>query len=262
MSSPNLGPVRSLLAKILGITMPAVDPLHFLVDEEIRPFRIDQRHDLTGTAGTRQACPRVSTNVFIVHEHEVPKNQCEVVHGYFGHCWERTNPGTPDESVHLIPPADLAGFVLFTPSKNANDFGMTVEVDYNKPTIAATPNDTDRQSLAGDAFVSADAPMLANMQMRSPLTTVYLPAGSTFRVLFRLAPTAATKTLPVGEEETPIPNTYVIGNPAAGLDPVKRIDFAGALVYGVRMPQGLYGNLLKARRAGLLGPEAARLIGE
>ncbi len=184
--------VRSFLAKILGIPMPAVDPMHFLVDEEIRPFRIDKRHDLTGTINTRQAAPRVSTNVFIVHEHEVPAKQCEVIHGYFGHCWERTNPGTADESVAMIDPLKLAGFVLFTPSKNANDFGITVETDYNKPTTIATPNDTDRQVLSGDTLLSADAPMLANMQMRSPLTTVYLPAGAKFRVLFQLAPAAST----------------------------------------------------------------------
>lgn len=250
--------LRSLVGRLLGIPFPAVDPMHFLVDEEIRPFYIDHRHDLTGTG--RQACPIVSTGIFIVHEHVVPKDQCEVIHGYFGHCWERTNPGSGDESVQLIDPARVAGFVLFTPSKNSNDFGITMEYDYNAPTIATTPNDRDRRQLTGDTFLSADQPALASMHMRSPLGCIYLPGGTRFRVLFQLAPTAQTKTLPAGEEETPIPNTFSIGTPAAALDPPNRIDFAGAKVYGVRMPQRLYGTLLQARRSGFLGPEAARLI--
>lgn len=252
--------IKSAVAKLFGIPMPAVDPMHFLVDEEIRPFRIDHRHDLTGTG--RQACPTVSTGIFIVHEHEVPKDQCEVIHGYFGHCWERTQPGTGDESAQLISPDSLAGYVLFTPSKNTNDYGITIEYDYNAPTIQATPNDRDRRQLSGDTFLSADAPALASMHMRSPLGCIYLPGGAKFRVLFRLAPVATTKTAPAGEEETPIPVTYSIGAPAAPPPnvPTKRIDFAGAAVWGVRMPQRLYGTLIAARRSGLLGPEAARLI--
>lgn len=250
--------VLSLLSRLMGIPFPGVDPMHFLADEEIRPFRIDHRHDLTGTG--RQACPVVSTGVFIVHEHTVPKDQCEVIHGYFGHCWERTEPGAADESCQLIDPARLAGFVLFTPSKNTNDFGITMEYDYNAPTVQATPNDRDRRTLTGDTFLSADAPTLVSMHLRSPLGTIYLPGGTKFRVLFQLAPNAATKTLPAGEEETPIPNPFTIGeNPVAGT-PNNRIDFAGALVYGVRMPQRLYGALLSARRAGLLGPEAMRVL--
>lgn len=258
MTSPLSSKIRSLVGKLFGIPFPAVDPMHFLADEEIRPFRIDHRHDLTGTG--RQACPTVSSGVFIVHEHVVPKDQCEVIHGYFGHCWERTEPDTATESCALIDPMRTAGFVLFTPSKNNNDYGITIEYDYNAPTIENTPNDRDRRTLSGDTFLSADAPALASMHMRSPLGTIYLPGGTRFRVLFQLAPLAQTVTAPAGSEETPIPNPFTIGaNPVAGT-PNNRIDFAGALVYGVRMPQRLYGTLLQARRAGLLGPEAMRLI--
>jgi hypothetical protein len=47
-----------------------------------------------------------------------------------------------------------------------------------------------------------------------------------------------------------VPNPYQIGTGAL------RIDFAGALVFGLTMPQQFYDKLVNARRQGKLGPEA------
>ncbi len=222
---------------------PAVDPLGFLVDDEIRPFEIDIRNDLTGTGA--QACPIKSTGVFIVHEHTVPANTAEVIHDVFPHCWRRTNPGAADESAALIPFALVAGWVLFDSAK-ANNQPFLVENDYNIPTVAATPNNTNRQKTRGTTFLADNAPIMNNVGMRNPLHTIYLPAGSVFQVLFRLVPLTAAAV---------VPNPFTIGVNAIGAG--NRIDFAGARVSGVRMPQQMYADLKIARRKGELGPEGS-----
>ncbi len=227
---------------------PSVDPMGFLVDDEIRPFEDDQRQDVTGSGA--QACETLSTGQFIVHEHVVPEDTAEIITGVFPHCWERTNPGgdptdpSTAESVSLIDAKLLAGFVLFDRTKDNNQ-PYLVSHDYNRPTVATSPNNTNRDVVRGTTFLSMDAPMMTNIDMRNPLRLIYLPGGSLFRVIFQLAPVVAVE-FPTG---TGIPGAYEIGTGA------KRIDFAGALVTGVRMPQRLYNELKEARRRGLLGPE-------
>lgn len=227
----------------LGFPYPAIDPLAFLVDEEIRPFEDDQRQDLTGTGA--QACPILSEGLFIVHQHTVPENTAEVILNVFPHVWARTNIGAPAESVVPLDPKVCAGFVLFDVTKDINQ-PYLVSHNYNSPTLAANPNNTDRQTVRGNTWLSADQPILMNVGMRNPLSTIYLPAKSVLRVIFRLAPIASAN---------PIPTTLVIGGAAAPAD--NRIDFAGALVSGLRMPQQTYEKLLIARRKGKLGPEGS-----
>jgi hypothetical protein len=227
----------------LGFPYPAIDPLAFLVDDEIRPFQIDIRHDLTGTGA--QACPTLSNGLFIVHDHVVPDNTAEVIMGVFPHVWERTNVGLVTASVKLLDFRDVAGWVLFDSTKDNNQ-PFLVQNNYNKPTIAAAPNDLDRDTERGSTFLSDDAPIIENIGMRNPLSTIYLPAKSLFRVLFSLTPAAPPPNN--------IPNPYQIG-----VGP-KRIDFAGALVFGLRMPQQTYDQLKIARRNGQLGPEGSSVV--
>lgn len=229
----------------LGFPYPAIDPLAFLVDDEIRPFQVDQRHDLTGVGA--QACPIASTGVFIVHEHVVPDNTAEVIMGVFPHVWERTNVGLVTESVRLLDYRLVAGWVLFDSTKDDNQ-PFLVSNDYNKATIAAAPNDTNRDIQRGTTFLTEDAPFLSNVGMRNPLSTIHLPARSRFRVLFSLLPTAPPPNN--------IPNPYQIPTVAVPAPP-NRIDFAGALVFGVRMPAQTYDQLKIARRKGQLGPEGS-----
>lgn len=226
----------------LGFPYPATSPMQFLVDDEIRPFEIDIRHDLTGTG--LEACPILSSGVYIVHEHVVPDNTAEVVLNVYPHCWARTNIGDPDESVQQLDPLQTAGFVLFDVTRD-NGQPTLVENNYNKPTLAASPNDRDRDSVRGKTFTSPHAPLLQLAGLQTPLGALYYPARSTFRVIFRLAPVAPANAV----------DGYIIGSPTAPPD-AKRIDFAGALVTGVRMPQQTYDQLKTARRKGLLGVEA------
>ena len=222
----------------LDFPFPVNDPLSFLVDDEIRTFKIDQRQDLTGTGA--QACPQLSTGQFVVHEHVVPDNTAEIVMGYFPHLWQRIGVATPGESVELLNYADFAGFVLFDSNKDNNQ-PVLVETNYNRPTLAANPANKDRFIARGTTFVSDDAPVFSSLGMMSPLTTVYLPAKSIYRIVFSLTPVAAAN---------PIPNPWAIGSGQF------RIDFAGAMVFGLRMPAQTYDKIRTARRNGLLGPEA------
>ncbi len=226
----------------LGFPYPLIDPLAFLVDEEIRPFIRDERHDLTGTGA--QACPTLANNVFIIHEHVVPEGTAEIIHNVSPHLWRRSNPTAADESVEIIPPSEYAGFVLFDVRKGDNQ-PYIVEFDYNAPHASATPNDRNRIVQRGMTFASSDIPMMQNIGMRNPLSTIYAPARTTVRILFTLAPLAA-----VGG----IPNPWVIGD---AVSTENRIDFAGALVTGIRLPQSTYEKLIVARRKGQLGPEGS-----
>ncbi len=224
----------------LGFPFPSVDPMKFLVDDEIRAFIIDKRHDLASPDA-----PILSTGLFIVHEHVVPDNTAEVIHGVFPHCWRRDNPTTADETVVLLTPEQVAGWVIFNQTKNNNQ-PYLVEIDYNSPTLSTAPNDLDRQSVGGSTFLPEDAPRTMDNAMQNSLKTFYLPAKSVFRVTFRLTPVASN---------SPVPNPWVLGaNPEPDVN--NRIDFAGAMVYGVRMPQRMYDQLKIARRTGKLGAEA------
>jgi len=228
----------------LGIPYPANNPLGYLVDDEVVSFDIDKRQDLTGTGA--EAAPIVSTGLFIVHQHVVPDNTGEVVMNVFPHCWRRINVGLATETVQLIPPSELAGFVLFDNDK-ANNQPRLVEHDYNSPTIAATPNNRDREVVRGTTFLGLDQPSLRDFGMQNEYALIYLPPKTIFRVLFRLTPTAGT---------APIPNPFVIP-PDVPAVATQRIDFAGAYVSGVRMPAQTYDKLKIARRIGQLGPEGS-----
>ena len=228
----------------LGIPYPTVDALSFLIDDEIRPFFLDERHDLADTNA-----PKISTGIFVVHDHEVPKDTAEVILGVLGHCWRRDNPTTAEENLVWLDPDTYAGAVLFNWTK-ANNQPFLVETNYNLPSLSSAPNDKDRQRLAGSTFLSSasarSGAFVVDGGLKDPLKGTYLPAGSRFRVTFRLAPISAAN---------PPAAPWVLGaNPEP--DTNNRIDCAGAAVFGVRMPQRLYEHLRIARRNGLLGPEA------
>jgi hypothetical protein len=234
----------------IGIPFPSIDPLRFLVDEQIRPFYRDERHDLTAANA-----PILSTGVFIVHSHQVPKDTVEVVMGVLPHVWARSNPGTPSETVALInevdslpPPLPATGilrgtaqgwFLWNTLKGGAPPF--TTETNYNAPQTQAGASDAQRFVQRGLTWATSDRIIGSTVGFGNPLSTILVPAGQRFEVTFQLAPTSPTN---------PVPNPYQIG--AGDL----RIDFAGALVFGVTMPQQFYDKLVNARRQGKLGPEA------
>lgn len=222
----------------IGIPFPSTDPLRFLVDEQIRPFYRDERHDVT-TANA----PILSTGVFIVHSHQVPKDTVEVVMGVLPHLWARSNPGWPDESVALITEtwqATAQGWFLWNTLKGGAP-PYTTETNYNVPQTQAGASDLNRFVQRGLTWAANDRLLSSMVDFQNPLTTILVPAGQKFEVTFQMAPTTPG---------TLVPNPYQIG---AGAN---RIDFAGALVFGLTMPQQYYDKLVNARRQGKLGPEA------
>lgn len=223
---------------------PAIEPTLFLVDDEIRPFWLDERHDLVGTGD--EACPTISNGVFIVHSHEVPEAECEVVFGTYNHVWQRENPTAPEENWVQLPPDDVAGSVLFNMRKAKNQ-PYIIQTDYNVPTISAAPQDRLRPALAGSTFLATNGPQLFSIGMTNQLQTFLLPASSKFQVTFQVMPQL--------DGAGALPNPWHV--PTYPDTSNNRIDGAGAAAFGVRMPQRLYNVLKKSREVGLLGAEAS-----
>jgi hypothetical protein len=220
--------------------LPAIDPMLFLSDENIKPFHFDERHDLTAANAIK-----VSTNLFVVHKHVVPKDTAEVILAVTPHCWARTDPGGANESVALMTPAQVAGWVLFA-SRKGNGQPYVVRTNYNEPLAsAAVANDKNRDDIEGSTFLYDQPQHGASLGFLNPLTTFFLPAGTEFSVTFRLAPQTTVANGGTVKQ-------MQIGAGAAGL----RLDFAGALVSGLTMPQQLYNQLFKERLMGHLGAEA------
>lgn len=224
----------------LNFSLPANDPLRYLVDEQVRPFVRDQRHDVTDTAA-----PKIATGQFVVHEHVVPADTVEVVMGVVPHVWQRTDVGDPQESVVLLPPIAVAGWVLFDVLKGGNQPYVS-ETNYNTALLAGSANDANRLVRRGSTFYPQDTHLAAQTGFTNPLSNILVPAKTKFQVIFSVTETSLAPPN--------IPSPWAIGSTA--VDPSRRIDFAGAYVFGMTMPQTVYDEILRARRKGLLGPEA------
>lgn len=223
---------------------PLVDPMRFLVDEEVRPFYLDARQDLTAVG-----VPVLSTGVFIVNQFEVPENEVYVVMGVTPHLWARTDPADAvDESLVALP-SEIAnmgagqGWWLFN-TLRAGQQPFVMQTNYNKPRVQASANNNDRFVSDGTTWLPSPGavPSYAQFGFGSPLTPIVCQPRVLFQVTFQMAPTAAAAVA--------TPNPFQIG---AGTN---RIDCAGAVVFGLSMPKPLYDRFTTARRQGLLGAEA------
>lgn len=238
-------PVVKLFKRLLnGTPLPLVDPMRFLVDEEVRPFWRDARQDVTaqGTLAPKQ----LSTGVFVVNEFKVLPNTVDVVLGIAPHLWARTDPETPGESLVSLPDQALQmgagqGWWLFNWLK-AGQQPYIMQTDYNTPRLQANANNKDRFSTTGISWLPPS--VLAYMQFgySNALTPIACQPDTLFQVTWQLAPVAAAAVA--------TPNPYVIGSG------VNRIDCVGAMVFGLSMPKALYDEFVVSRRAGLLGNEA------
>lgn len=230
---------------------PALEPFRFLVDDEIRPFWDDQRQDLTALAAVLapggQAVKEIGSGVFVVHEHTVPVNHAEIILGVLPHCWVRTDVDGAQESVRRMTPDEVAGWVLFSQSKTNNQ-PFDVKVNYNKALASASAkNNGNRvEGVAGQTFIPTDLQEVSQLFGVNQNGYTYLPAGSVFSVRFQLMPQQPANAAPVAGDQYGPPFQMQIG---AG-DPGWRIDFAGAAVFGLRLPQVRYEALLRARRIG------------
>jgi len=200
-----------------------LDALHLLDDPEIKPYVRNQRVDLAASN-----VPIVSTNRYVVFSFDVPPGQCLVVKGMAFFACERTYVGLANASFRYLTAQEGNGFFSFQPMVDRNS-PYQVNLDFNSPKIAAgTLNNSDRQGSNGFTEIT-DSPVQDVKLYENPLHTVAVPAGKTFEVAFSVlsVSTLNSSGIPVGGQ-------FQVGTG------IKRVDFAGALVTGLIMPQQLY----------------------
>lgn len=224
---------------------PLVDPMRFLVDEEVRPFVMDARQDLTATGSL--APPQLATGVFIVNQFTVPKSEVYVVMGVAPHLWARIDPGEANTESLAPLPDEIAsmgagqGWWLFN-TLRAGQQPYVVQTNYNKPRVQASANNNDRFIENGLTWLPASISSFMQFGFSNALTPIACQPETLFQVTFQLAPTA--------DAAVATPNPYLIGSGS------NRIDCAGAAVFGLSIPKPLYDSFVLARRDGLLGAEA------
>lgn len=203
--------------------MPFLNHWHFLDDPEIRPFVRNQRVDLKASN-----VPIISTNRYVVFSYQVPAGQCLVVKGFSFYACERTYIGTANESFRYLTPDEGNGFFSFQPLVDNNSPAI-VQLDTNSPkTSAGTLNNNDRQGSNGFTEISSN-PAADVRLVENPLFSVAVPSGKTLQVAFSVLPVSTLNSAGI-----PTGGQFQVGTG------IKRVDFAGALISGVLMPQQLY----------------------
>lgn len=203
--------------------MQLLSALHFLDDPEIRPFMRNQRVDLKASN-----CPFISTNRYVCFSFEVPAGQCLVVKGMSFYACERTDIGTTTEAFRYLTPEEGNGYFSFQPLVDRNS-PYIVNLDFNSPkTAAGTLNNNDRQGSNGYTEIS-DKPTQDVRLLESPIFSVAVQANRKLEVAFSVLPVSTLNSsgIPTGGQ-------FQVGTGA------KRVDFAGAVIAGLIMPQQLY----------------------
>lgn len=210
--------------------MPLLNHWHFLDDPEIRPFARNQRVDLKASN-----VPIISTNRYLIFSYQVPAGQCLLVKSHAFYACERTYIGTASESFRYLGPDEANGFFSFQPLVDNNSPAI-VQLDFNSPkTAAGTLNNNDRQGSNGFTEVSLNPYVDAQLMGQNPLFSLAVPSGKTFQIAFSVLPVSTLNSsgIPVGGQ-------FQVGTG------IKRVDFAGAVVSGVLMPQQVYDQTKKA----------------
>jgi hypothetical protein len=205
--------------------MPSIDPIYFLDDPQIKAFVKTRRVDLTAT----DEVEILSQGKFVVYKSRVPAGQVEIVKHVCPFVEKRTDIGTPDESFERIPASQADGFFSFNPLVNNNP-PLIIEINMNRPTVAASPSNKQRAVQGGITFMS-DSPWI-DAQRFNPNFAFPVSAGQELIITFELLPPALTGG---------IPNPFQIGTGN------KRVDFAGIVVHGVVMPQPVFDRLHSAQ---------------
>lgn len=212
-----------------------IDTQYVLSDPDITPYYKDEMHDLTG-----DNVPLRGPGEFIVFEEVIPKTQVLVVKGISPYVLERTNIDTPNESAQYIPPRLVERFITFEPYINDNSPHL-IDNNFAQFQVLGGPpptsNDAIRERARGFSAVSDEPYQVAIRQWYSSLYTFIVRGNSRLRIIFRV--------LPVGAGFS----TYQIGGGGGAIgEPPKRIDYAGSIVVGMRMPEQLYNNMIEKRR--------------
>lgn len=206
--------------------MQLLHPLHFLDDPQIRAFVRTQRVDLAASN-----CPILSTNRYICFSYQVPDGQCLIVKGMSFFACERTDIGTTTEAFRYLTSNEANGYFSFQPLVDRNS-PFLVNLDFNSPKIVTgTLNNSDRVGSNGYTEVS-EAPQRDVRMVESPIFTVAVPSGKLFEVCFSVLPVSTLNSsgIPAGGQ-------FQVGTGS------KRVDFAGAVISGLQMPQQLYDQI-------------------
>lgn len=206
----------------------AIDMQWVFADPTARPFSRDQRVDLLAADTTLLATGR-----YVIFSNETEKGSIEIVRTIIPYAMKRTDVGTPQESYEMLKPEDANGAFAYSPLVNGQT-PITLQIDYNAPRNAAGPLlNADRQRRSGFAMISAN-PFVDALRY-NPTFAIAVPSEVLFQVTFELLPPATAAG---------INNPYAIG---AGV--AKRVDFAGVVVAGVKMPQTRYDELMKREQS-------------
>lgn len=203
---------------------------YVLADPDIQPYYRDEFHDLTAAD-----VPTRGPNEFVIFKEKVPKTQVLVVKGFMPYGMERVDINTGNESaVYLDPPA-VQQFVTFEPYINDKSIHIIQGNAAQFQTLATPPTDRqNRESTRGYQGMSDRPYVDVIRQWYSSLFTIVVRGNSELKVIFRLIPVGAGfKTIQIGTGDL-------------------RIDYAGIVVAGMRMPEQMYNDYIReARRGGI-----------
>lgn len=201
---------------------------YFLKDSQVIPFIRDERHDIAATDA-----PIIAPGRFRIFTKTPPKNQVIVIKSISPYIMRRTNVGDATlESFEMISPQLANGFFMFQPMVQSY-VPLIVETDVNAPAVMASARDAER--LKGPGFTSVtDDPIKSLLFSRDNTFSIFVGGLQPFEIIMQVLPVNT-----IGG----IPNPFFVGNPPIPGAEQNRVDFAGALVYGVTMPEALYNDM-------------------
>lgn len=196
----------------------------------VRPQVLSQRADLLASN-----IRTLGTNQYVIFSYKVPANQVLVVKSMAFWAQERINPGTDDESFRMIEPKDGNDFFAFAPLVDGNSpFGNALV--YNAPKIAAAPsglNNLDQARMRGIGSLTLDPWFDVQEAMDNEILQFAVGEGKELQIVFSIIPVSTVDGLPTAGQYT------------IGVDAVKRVDFAGAMVAGVLLGKQEYQRMEK-----------------
>lgn len=206
------------------------DGLHqFIVDEQIRKFKYEECHDLINPDSGVEIAP----DTFEFTSFAPEKGQVVVVKAVAPYLMRRENPGTPDESVVMVSRFEANRWFSVT-IKIGNSIPLISSINVNAFADLATASDSERIEAAGGTGITDD-PWLVEFLPKDPADSYLVRSQKKFSLTL--------KQLPLNTVD-PISNPVIIGGPTT-----KRVDFAGAIVYGVTMPESVYDSMKKRWKA-------------
>jgi len=204
------------------------DPNWYMPSPAMRPFRIEQRVDLTAPDTQSYGIGQK-----IVFDYVIPAGQIYLVKNVVCCLWRRTNIGTPNESFRLMLNQEVAGKVVFRPLANGNSPFVLLS-DVNVPQPLATTANAPRQRAAGWTSVSEHPDMDVFSNWNNPLFCFDVRAEQRLQVLFEALTVApGIQGVVISDED-----------PAA----INRVDFASVVVAGQVMSDQDYTNVLQQGR--------------